>query len=382
MWIHVIGARPNFPKFAPIYLELQRADQRQLILHTGQHYDELMSDVFLRDLGISDVDINIGVGSGRQAQQTAQMMMGIDDYLQNKQDCCVVVYGDTNSTLAAALVAAKSRIPLVHVESGLRSFDFEMPEEINRRIVDSVSDLLLTTSPEAESNLISEGIEASRIVFVGNTMIDSLRRAEPLLSSSHPFLTDWIDRSFILVTLHRPSNVDDVSRVAEISGALARLSIDTPVVFPVHPRSRLFLESTLLQSNQNVHLIDPMPYVDFLTILKHARAVITDSGGVQEESTAFGIPCFTLRDNTERPVTISHGSNQLVTLAQLEREVRRKMELDGSDVKPFVPPLWDGRASTRAVDAMLSWIRSQQPSASLGSHEDGVLRSSSPDEPR
>ena len=359
-WIHIVGARPNFPKFAPIYLELETVGQDQLVLHTGQHYDELMSDVFLRDLGISTIDTNLGVGSGSQSEQTAKMMIGVDEYLQDQQNCCVVVYGDTNSALAAALVAAKSRIPLVHVESGLRSFDFEMPEEINRRIVDSLADLLLTTSPEAESNLANEGIDTNRVAFVGNTMIDSLRKVEPLFSPPHSIPISETESPYILVTLHRPSNVDNTARVAEIAEALARISVEAPVVFPVHPRSKLFLASERLRSSGSVHLVDPMPYENFLSLLKNANVVITDSGGVQEESTAFGVPCLTLRSNTERPVTISHGTNQLVSLKKLEVEARRIIESNIKNVEVPMPPLWDGKAATRAVDAMLSWARSQE----------------------
>lgn len=350
-WVHIVGARPNFPKFAPVFSSLRSKGVRQRILHTGQHYDTIMSESFFQDLDLPTADHDLGVGSESHARQTAAMMIGIEDFLTEQSSARVIVYGDTNSTLAGALVASKLRIPLVHIEAGLRSFDNDMPEEINRRIVDAVSDLLFTTSPEASDNLLREGVALNRTRFVGNSMIDSLRVQEKHLSrDSLKHLS--LPTNYGVVTLHRPSNVDNDQRLTEIAQELLECSAVLPLVFPVHPRTAGKLRDSGLGTKGRVQLLEPLGYKDFLALTKFADAVITDSGGVQEETTAFGVPCLTLRDNTERPVTISHGTNQLVSLGDLTPSLVRKLDMPEHNT---MPPLWDGRAGQRVAEALMDW---------------------------
>lgn len=354
IWLHIVGARPNFPKFAPVFSALARRGARQEILHTGQHYDEAMSESFFRELEIPDVTFGLGIGSGTHAQQTASMMVGIESYLLEHPGRVVILYGDTNSALAGALAASKLHTPVIHIEAGLRSFDMEMPEEINRRVVDSVSNLLFTTSPEALENLVNEGIDPTTVIFAGNTMIDSLRRTEPLLNRDLIPNTK-LPKDYAVLTLHRPSNVDDPVKVAQIVDTLRELTKTITVVFPIHPRSRqIFLDSGL-EKITNLILLPPLNYRNFLALIKFSRVVISDSGGVQEESTAMGIPCLTLRENTERPVTITHGTNRLVALPDLIQMAKTVVENEVTNSSFSLPPLWDGQAGERIGDALIAW---------------------------
>lgn len=352
--LHVVGARPNFMKVAPVWAALaRRAGVRQTLVHTGQHYDANMSDVFFAQLNLPEPDVNLGVGSGSHAVQTAQIMTGFERVALERKPDLVLVYGDVNSTVAAALVCAKLLIPIAHVEAGLRSFDRTMPEEINRLLTDQLADLLFTPSRDGDANLQREGIASQKIHCVGNVMIDTLARLLPLAAErwETPALQPWRDRSFVLVTLHRPSNVDDSGMLADIMAALEDISHTFPVLFPVHPRTRRRLqESGWAPAAPDVHLGDPLSYLDFLALQGRAAAVITDSGGVQEESTYLGVPCFTVRANTERPITVEVGTNLLVgqDMARLRREVEDIAR--GHGKTGAIPPLWDGRASERIAD--------------------------------
>lgn len=349
--LHVVGARPNFVKVAPVYAALATfGSVRQTIVHTGQHYDVNMSDVFFRQLGIPQADVNLGVRSSSHSRQTAEIMTLIEPVLLTQQPDLVLVYGDVNSTLAAALVCAKMLIRVGHVEAGLRSFDRTMPEEINRVLTDQISTFLFTPSEDANQNLLREGIPKDRIHFVGNVMIDSLVRLLPAASKPKALK---VPHRYALVTLHRPSNVDDPSWFKDILDTLKDVSRDLPVIFPVHPRTRERIASLANGNHSNgLFLCDPMPYLEFLYLLKGATGVITDSGGVQEETTFLGIPCLTVRENTERPVTVQVGTNTLVGrgLVQLRHEVRGILE--GTVKKGTVPHLWDGRTAQRIASVI------------------------------
>jgi UDP-N-acetylglucosamine 2-epimerase (non-hydrolysing) len=356
--VQVVAARPNFVKMAPVIDALAQVPEvRQSIVHTGQHYDERMSGEMVSDLGFPAPDVFLGAGSGRHGEQTAKVLASFEEVLIDLEPDVVVVAGDVNSTLAAALAAAKLGIPIVHVESGLRSFDWTMPEEINRVLTDRLSTVLLTHSPEALDNLEAEGIDPQRIRLVGNTMIDSLRRFEPAARRRRTWQRFGVRRSeYVLVTLHRPSNVDSPSQLARIIDGLARLARHAEVVFPIHPRTRLQLErhgqlATLARSG--VVTAPPVGYLDFLSLQIGAGAIVTDSGGVQEEASALGIDCYTLRANTERPVTITHGTNTLIgedasQLARIRPSRRTPV--------PCLIPLWDGHAGPRAAAAVLEAV--------------------------
>lgn len=352
--LHVVGARPNFMKVAPVWSALARHEGvRQTLVHTGQHYDANMSDVFFVQLGLPEPDFNLGVGSGSHAVQTAQIMTGFEALALANRPELVLVYGDVNSTVAAALVCAKLLIPVAHVEAGLRSFDRTMPEEINRLLTDQIADLLFTPSRDGDANLRREGIDDEKIHCVGNVMIDTLARLLPAAAQrwDAPFLQPWHDQPFILVTLHRPSNVDEPAMLAEIMAALADISRVFPVLFPVHPRTRRKLQEMGWAPNlPGLHLSDPLSYLDFLALQQRATAVITDSGGVQEESTYLGVPCLTVRANTERPITVEIGTNILVG----QDMVRLRCEVDaiarGQAKSGRLPPLWDGQAGERIAD--------------------------------
>lgn len=350
--LHVVGARPNFVKVAPVYSALAGKDTvRQTLVHTGQHYDTNLSDVFFRQLGIPLADVNLEVGSGSHAKQTAEIMTRIEPVLLSREPNLVLVYGDVNSTVAAALVCSKLLIPVGHVEAGLRSFDRTMPEEINRVVTDQLSSLLFTPSEDANENLIREGIPASRIRFVGNVMIDSLVRLLP--SASKP-VDLQVPASYILVTLHRPSNVDDPQWLKRMLDALSRLSQHVPVIFPVHPRTRERIAPLADRKHSNgLQLCDPIPYLEFLYLQKNATVVITDSGGIQEETTYLGIPCLTVRENTERPLTIELGTNLLVgrDLERMSGEVQTI--LDGKVKTGTLPPLWDAHAAERLAGVIV-----------------------------
>jgi len=359
--ILVVGARPNFMKIAPIHAECERRGVETIILHTGQHYDDNMSKIFFSDLGMPQPDIYLGVGSGSHATQTARVMVEFEKICLESNPCMVVVVGDVNSTVACSLVCAKLLIPCAHVEAGLRSFDRRMPEEINRVITDTIADLLLTPSPDGDENLRAEGVDESKIVRVGNIMIDSLfnnlERAE-----SSTILGDLglEKQSFGLLTLHRPSNVDDAESFRQILLALECVGKRLPVIFPIHPRSRKRAEEfglmEQLQRVPNMILSEPLGYLDFIALMANASLVLTDSGGLQEETTALGIPCITLRENTERPITVTEGTNVVVG-SDREAIVAAAFDVIETGGKVGrIPDLWDGRTAIRIVDALLEHI--------------------------
>jgi len=358
--LHVVGARPNFMKVAPIVHAMAREPGQfdQLLVHTGQHYDANMSHVFFEELGLPRPDVNLGVGSGSHAQQTAVVMQKFEPILLEYQPDWLVVPGDVNSTLACALVAAKLGTKIAHVEAGLRSFDRTMPEEINRVLTDQISELLFTPSKDADQNLQREGIDEARICFVGNVMIDTLVRLLPKAEERWPnLLREFKLGDYLLVTLHRPSNVDDPTTLSQIMQALQQLGRDIQVVFPVHPRTRSKLAQIGFGATiSGIRLLEPFGYLDFLALQAHAALVLTDSGGVQEETTYLGIPCLTARPNTERPVTISLGTNRLVKSHCSAIVKEAKAQLDGdrrlSSVNSAPPALWDGKAADRIVDAL------------------------------
>jgi UDP-N-acetylglucosamine 2-epimerase (non-hydrolysing) len=351
--LYVLGARPNFVKMAPLYHELRarRPQIHQVVVHTGQHYDREMSEIFIEELALPEPDYALNVGSGGHGSQTGRALERLEPVLRELRPRLAVVVGDVNSTLAGAIAATKLEIPVAHVESGLRSFDRTMPEEINRVLVDQVSDWCFTHSPEAEENLLREGIASERIHFVGNTMIDSLIRMRDAVDSSDVHARLGLrPGGYMLVTLHRPRLVDGPLFDRALAN-LAKLSLRTPVVFPMHPRARARLHA--LPDAPGLRLIDPVGYVDFLALESKALAVLTDSGGVQEETTFLGVPCFTLRDNTERPVTITRGTNRLLGLdVDLIRDVPRLLRTP-RESKPL-PDGWDGRAASRIADVLLS----------------------------
>jgi UDP-N-acetylglucosamine 2-epimerase (non-hydrolysing) len=354
--VHAVGARPNFVKMAPVIDALRRQGvSRQLVVHTGQHYDSKMSDEILEDLDFPPPDCSLGVGSGTHGEQTAKVLMAFEEILLQHRPGLVVVAGDVNSTLACALAASKLGVRVAHLEAGLRSGDWTMPEEINRVLTDRLSDVLLTHSPEAESNLEREGVDVSRVHYVGNTMIDSLRRFECKARDRARWRTHEVDEGeYLLVTLHRPSNVDEPGRLSAIVTALTALGRRFPIVFPVHPRTRARLcDASLLTTLEaaGVRCIDPAGYLDFLSLQAGAGAIVTDSGGIQEEASALGIRCYTLRANTERPVTITHGTN---TLLGDRPSALLGVHLSGHPPTPSAIPLWDGHAAERAAAALLA----------------------------
>lgn len=349
--LHVVGARPNFPKIAPIMAAMARDPARfaQRLVHTGQHYDERMSAVFFRDLQLPQPDVYLGVGSGSHAQQTARIMLAFEEVVLHERPDWVVVVGDVNSTVACTLVCAKLGVRVAHVEAGLRSFDRTMPEEINRLVTDLLADLLFTPSPDADAQLVREGIAPERIHCVGNVMIDSLLAALPLAARS-PILgtLDLQPGEYGLVTLHRPANVDDPATLAGLLGALATVARELPLVLPLHPRTRGRVAELGLETG-DLRLIEPQGYLDFLQLTRHARLVLTDSGGLQEETTFLGIPCLTLRPNTERPITVTHGTNQVIG-TQPAVIVERARAALGAPL-PHRPQIdgWDGHAAERIV---------------------------------
>jgi UDP-N-acetylglucosamine 2-epimerase (non-hydrolysing) len=355
----VVGARPNFMKIAPILSELNRHPEefQPLLVHTGQHYDAKMSDVFFDDLGLPAPDAFLGVGSGSHAMQTAQTMIAFEQVLLDHRPDWTVVVGDVNSTIACALDAVKLGIKVAHVEAGLRSRDRSMPEEINRILTDSIADLLFTPSRDGDANLRAEGIPPEKICFVGNVMIDSLMRFESYASQTNTIEAAGMRaREYGLVTLHRPSNVDDPRQLAAILSALERIQKRVSLVFPVHPRTRkMMIDFGLMERIEGMRglvLMGPVGYKDFLQLERHALMVLTDSGGIQEETTAFGVPCLTLRENTERPVTVEVGTNILVGLDE-ETIVREAFKIaDGRGKKGNIPEGWDGRTAERIVNAL------------------------------
>ncbi len=351
--LHVVGARPNFMKAAPVLRAVGQKGAQQTLVHTGQHYDVNMSDVFFRELQIPEPDENLAVGSGSHAQQTAEIMTRFEAVVLKHRPDIVLVYGDVNSTVAAALVCAKLLIPVGHVEAGLRSFDRTMPEEINRVVTDQLSDVLFTPSADGDANLHREGIAAEKVHLVGNVMIDTLVQFLPIARA----IKSSLPQGYALVTLHRPANVDDPQMLQKILSALGALSRDLPVIFPVHPRTRRAIQEFGLQAD-GIQLMDPVSYLEFLGMQCRAAVVITDSGGIQEETTYLGIPCLTVRPNTERPITTEIGTNTLVgdNMNQLRSETLRILEGQGKQGR--VPPLWDGHASDRIATLLTAGDRS------------------------
>ena len=356
--LHVVGARPNFMKAAPVCQAMAEAGLRQTLVHTGQHYDDRMSAVFFDELGLPKPDLDLEVGSGSHAAQTAEVMKRFEPLVLDRRPDWVMVYGDVNSTMAATLVCSKLGIRVAHVEAGLRSCDRTMPEEINRLVTDQLADLLLTHSPECARNLAREGIDAAKVELVGNTMIDTLVRLLPKAESLWPDLKASLDinehAGYALVTLHRPSNVDDPERLAAIAAALEQIGRLLPVLFPVHPRTSAQLRAHAIAVPPGVTLMEPQGYLRFSALQAHARVVITDSGGVQEETTYLQVPCLTLRANTERPVTISDGTNQLMGENPRDLIPAVSSILEGWKPSGRRPPLWDGQAGSRIARVFTS----------------------------
>ena len=347
--LHVVGARPNFMKAAPVLHALgTRPGVRQTIVHTGQHYDQNLSDVFFSQLQIPAPNVNLGVGSGTHARQTADVMSSIEPVLLGRKPDMVLVYGDVNSTVAAALVCAKLLIPVGHVEAGLRSFDRTMPEEINRIVTDRLADVLFTPSADGDENLLREGVSSEKIYRVGNVMIDSLLRLLPAAIQCPP---NGVPDHFALVTLHRPSNVDDNETLKSILASLLTVNEQLDVVFPVHPRTRMRIAQFGIKVDK-LHLLEPVPYIEFLALQRRATAVITDSGGIQEETTYLQVPCLTVRSNTERPITVTVGTNTLVGHDSRKLAMELTAILDGRAKRGSIPPLWDGQAGERIADVL------------------------------
>lgn len=360
--LHVVGARPNFIKAAPVLRALaRRKGVRQTLVHTGQHYDVNMSDIFFRQLDIPAPDVSLGVGSGTHAAQTAQVLLGLEPVLLERRPDVVVVYGDVNSTMAAALAAVKLHIPVAHVEAGLRSGDRTMPEEINRIITDSISDLLFTPSRDGDANLVKEGVSRGKIRFVGNAMIDTLIR---LLPAAKRPPEPRLEGSYVLVTVHRPANTDEPSALARLMAALAEISRTAQVVFPIHPRTRARLATAGWKAPEGGRLLltEPLGYLEFLALQRDAALVVTDSGGIQEETTYLGVPCLTVRTTTERPVTVTAGTNKLVRdFGSLPREAAAALKRARKPAKP--PKLWDGKAGERVAAGLLAWLAQRRRAA-------------------
>lgn len=359
--IHLIAAaRPNFMKIAPLYHELRKTGWASpIIVHTGQHYDINMSDAFFRDLELPEPHIHLGVGSGTHAEQTGRVMIEYEKVLIRQQPDLVVVVGDVNSTVAATLAAVKLGIRTAHLEAGLRSFDRTMPEEINRIVTDSIADLLWTPSPDGDENLIREGVAAEKIQRVGNIMIDSLEMMRDKIESAGTWQEMGLAQNhYAVVTLHRPSNVDSEAVLLSLVDALLELAAGHPVVFPIHPRTRASLERfnflEKLQATAGMKCLDPLNYVRFMNLIFNCRMVITDSGGIQEETTYLGIPCITLRDNTERPITVTQGTNRLCRVRQLRQTI--DMVLGAERKKQTPPELWDGKTASRLADRIRSFL--------------------------
>ncbi|MCF6469285.1 UDP-N-acetylglucosamine 2-epimerase (non-hydrolyzing) [Nonomuraea sp. MG754425] len=355
--LHVLGARPNFVKAAPVVRALGELGVRQGIIHTGQHYDALMSDVFFADLGLPEPVANLGVGSGSHAKQTAALLVGLEEVVEEQAPDLVVVYGDVNSTLAAILVCAKLGVPTAHVEAGLRSFDRGMPEEVNRVVTDALADLLFATSPEALAFLANEGVPASKVHLVGNPMIDSLFSALPSLDPAPVVARLGLPERYAVATLHRPANVDTPEAARELVDAVLEVSRQVPVVVPIHPRGKARLAEAGLVDDGTIRVIDPLGYVDFLSLVRGAALVVTDSGGVQEETTMLGVPCLTVRPNTERPITITHGTNRLVTPALLPAAAEKALADGAATPAGELPVLWDGKAGPRIATVIASWLK-------------------------
>lgn len=354
---HVVGARPNFMKAAPVMAALgARSGVHQILIHTGQHYDRNMSDIFFRQLGLPAPDCNLEVGSGGHVWQTTQIMTRIEPVLCEQKPDLTLVYGDVNSTVAAALVCATLCLPIGHVEAGLRSGDRTMPEEINRLVTDKLCSPLLTPSADGDENLLREGVPPENIHRVGNVMIDTLVRLLPQ-AEAHRHVLPAAPGNYVLVTLHRPSNVDAPDRLLPILDTLEAIGADIPVLFPMHPRTRTRLEAAGASLNRRgIHFMEPVGYLEFLVLQKYAACVLTDSGGIQEETSYLGVPCLTMRENTERPVTVTLGTNRLVghDMGLLRSELAAVLAGRGKKGGPI--PLWDGQAGERIADVVLGGV--------------------------
>ena len=348
----MVGARPNFMKMAPLYSELKKRKLPVILLHTGQHYDENMSRVFFEDLGMPKPDIYLGVGSESHAKQTAKIMIDFEQICYEKKPQRIIVAGDVNSTLACALVAVKLNIAVDHVEAGLRSFDNRMPEEINRIITDQISTLLYTPSEDANLNLENEGIKQDSIKLVGNIMIDSLIKNLEKTNLNIIKKLNIKEKKYALVTLHRPSNVDQKEILTGILRALNEISKDTTIVWPLHPRTKNKIKEFGIEGeiNKNMVLTGPLGYLDFLSLTKNSKIVLTDSGGIQEETTALGIPCLTLRDNTERPITVEKGTNKIIGNEESKIVKEFNEIIRGKINSHEIPELWDGKTAIRIAD--------------------------------
>ncbi len=369
--LNVVGARPNLPKIAPLIREMQRhREVEPILVHTGQHYDANLSDIFFRQMGIPEPQVNLEVGSGSHAAQTGEILKRIEPVLLRFKPDLALVVGDVNSTIAVGLAAAKLGIPLAHVEAGLRSFDRSMPEEINRILTDAIADYLFVTEEDAIGHLLKEGRPREAIHFVGNVMIDSLRHFLPIAQQSAigaelGLVSNGAWRRFAVLTLHRPSNVDSVEKLAELLGAINAIAEEVPVIFPVHPRTQQRLSEAGIQHHHQLHVTAPVGYLDFLCLLSKATLVLTDSGGIQEETTALGVPCLTLRENTERPVTISQGTNLLVGTEAAKIIAAAREILGGHSKAGRVPPLWDGHAAERIVEILLRAVPQRETPAAV-----------------
>lgn len=361
--ISVVGARPNFIKIAPVHRSFQKYKEeiRHFICHTGQHFDEKMSEIFFDELQMPKPDFYLGIGGGSHAVQTARIMIAFEEILLEEKPDLVIVPGDVNSTLAASLVAAKLNIPVAHVEAGLRSFDRKMPEEINRVLTDEISDYLFVTEKSGLTNLENEGVSRSKIFFTGNVMIDSL-----VSFMSHINKSKIIDQlslvrgNFVLATFHRPSNVDEKENLHQLIDAINKISRERKVVFPIHPRTRNNIDKFGLSGKlgDNIIILDPIGYIDFLSLTKNAELVVTDSGGIQEETTFLGVQCITVRDNTERPITSEIGTNHMIGTDLNKVVVAAKLILDGQIKVGSIPEYWDGKASERIVKVIYNSLYS------------------------
>jgi len=356
--MNIVGARPNLPKIAPLMREMKRhTDVEPLLVHTGQHYDDKLNDIFFRQMGIPAPDVNLEVGSGSHAAQTAEILKRIEPVLLERRPDLVLVVGDVNSTIAVSLAAVKLGMRVAHVEAGLRSFDRGMPEEINRILTDALADYLFVTEDDAIEHLLREGRPRESIFLVGNVMIDSLRYFLPTAQQSRigedlglAKGQDW--SRFAVLTLHRPSNVDSADKLNELLGAIDSIAAEVPVIFPVHPRTRQRLAQAGVSHHPGLKFVEPVGYLDFLCLLSRATLVLTDSGGIQEETTALGVPCLTLRENTERPVTITQGTNLLVGTDPANIISAARKSLAGESKAGRIPPLWDGHSAERIVDIL------------------------------
>jgi len=355
--ISVVGARPNFMKMGPVVEALDNENIPNILVHTGQHYDKNMSQVFFDELKLPVPAKFLGVGSGSHAEQTAKVLIEFEKICIDEKPDLVIVAGDVNSTLACALVASKLNIPVAHIESGLRSFDRTMPEEINRVLTDRISDLLFVTEESGMKHLKSEGIQSNKIHFVGNTMIDSVIKFLPVSLGQEPWKKyNLIKNDYCLITLHRPSNVDSQENIGQIVSLLNKMSEKIHIIFPVHPRTQNSINNCTIALSDNIKLLDPLPYIEFLGLMSNAKLVVTDSGGIQEETTCLGIQCITVRDNTERPVTVESGTNHLAGTDPEKIIITFHEILNGKIKKGQIPPKWDGNAGIRIANIINDFL--------------------------